>query len=104
MEVHGVDLDEAARCAHWRSASDVLAIRMKCCDRWVACIDCHEAVADHPARVWPREERHEHALLCGICGATRAIAEYLDDPSGCPTCGTGFNPGCVRHHPLYFQI
>ena len=99
--VYGLPVDAQTRCAHYSGATDVIAIRFPCCDRYYPCHECHEAVADHSPERWPAEARDEHAILCGVCASTLTIRDYLvtDD---CPRCGTAFNPGCRLHHPLYF--
>ncbi|MBV9419283.1 MAG: GNAT family N-acetyltransferase, partial [Alphaproteobacteria bacterium] len=100
--VHGVDLDEQARCAHWRSKLDIIAIRMKCCETYYACKDCHDALAGHDAAVWPRGEWDTKAVLCGACGEELSVWQYLDCNNVCPACGAGFNPGCRNHYHFYF--
>jgi uncharacterized CHY-type Zn-finger protein len=99
--IHGLPVDAETRCVHWHGPTDVVAIRFPCCDRYYPCHDCHEAVADHPPAVWPVTRRGEHAILCGVCGTTHAIATYLA-VERCPTCRAPFNPACSLHHPLYF--
>jgi uncharacterized CHY-type Zn-finger protein len=97
-----VDLDPQTRCAHWHSDLDVIAIRMACCGEYFACRDCHDALADHPAQVWPRAAFDQPAILCGVCGTQLSIATYLACENRCPACGAGFNPACARHKHLYF--
>lgn len=104
VPIHGIDVDENTRCAHWHSAVDIIAIRMKCCDRWVGCFDCHQAFADHAPEVWLLNERHEAAVLCGACGARLSVAQYLSANATCPLCAAAFNPGCASHHHLYFEM
>jgi uncharacterized CHY-type Zn-finger protein/L-amino acid N-acyltransferase YncA len=101
--VHGVDLDAQTRCAHWHSKLDIIAIKMKCCDTYYACKDCHDALAGHDAVVWPRAEWNEKAVLCGACGAELSVREYLGCGNVCPNCGAGFNPGCRNHYHFYFE-
>jgi uncharacterized CHY-type Zn-finger protein len=101
--VHGLDLDPETRCAHWRSPLDVIAIRMRCCDRYYACRQCHDALEDHAASVWPSAEWTQPAVLCGVCGHALSVQQYLDSDSRCPQCDAAFNPGCRRHHHLYFE-
>jgi uncharacterized CHY-type Zn-finger protein len=103
VPVVGIDLDGETRCAHWHSALDIVAIRMKCCGIYYACKDCHTVLADHPAEVWPRTDWNDKAVLCGACGAELSIHEYLACGSRCPRCGAGFNPGCRLHHRFYFE-
>jgi uncharacterized CHY-type Zn-finger protein len=101
--VRGIDLDSETRCAHWHSALDVIAIRMKCCGVYFACKDCHAALADHAIRVWPRSEWNQKAILCGACGSELTIAEYMACGNTCPRCSAGFNPGCRNHYHFYFE-
>jgi uncharacterized CHY-type Zn-finger protein len=100
--VRGVDLDPHTRCAHWHSDLDIIAIRMRCCGTYYACRDCHDALADHPARVWPVDEFDAPAVLCGACGTELSVRTYLGCDSRCPACAAGFNPGCHTHRHLYF--
>jgi uncharacterized CHY-type Zn-finger protein len=90
------------RCAHYHSALDVIAIRLHCCREYYACIECHNAVADHAVMRWPAKEFGKPAVLCGACGTELTISEYLGCDHECPACGAGFNPGCELHHHLYF--
>jgi len=101
-EVRGVDVDAQARCAHYRTAADIVAIKMKCCGIYYACKDCHEALAGHAIEVWPQAEWGERAVLCGTCGYEMSIAQYMACNSSCPDCGAGFNPGCRKHYGFYF--
>jgi uncharacterized CHY-type Zn-finger protein len=100
--VRGLALDPQTRCAHWASPLDVIAIKMRCCETYYACFDCHAALAGHKAAVWPRAEWAEPAILCGACGAELSVHAYLACDSRCPSCGAGFNPGCHKHRHLYF--
>lgn len=102
-EVRGLEADPQTRCAHWRSARDIVAIQMRCCGEWYACADCHAALADHPIAVWPRAEWAEPAILCGACGHRLSIAAYVGGEDRCPACSAPFNPGCRHHHHLYFE-
>src|SRR5699024_4526036 len=71
------------------------------CGEFYPCFRCHADAADHALSVWPRAEFDTHALLCGVCWSTLPISEYRATDA-CPYCGTGFNPGCSLHYPLYF--
>jgi uncharacterized CHY-type Zn-finger protein len=102
-DVRGVDLDAQTRCAHWRSPLDIVAIRMRCCGDWYACKDCHDALAGHPAEVWPRAAFDQPAVLCGACGSQLSVRQYLACESRCPACAAPFNPGCRLHHRFYFE-
>jgi uncharacterized CHY-type Zn-finger protein len=96
-------VDAQTRCAHWRSAVDIVAIKMRCCGVYWACKDCHEELAGHAISVWGREERDALAVLCGACKAQLTIREYLHCDSRCPACGAAFNPACRNHHHFYFE-
>jgi uncharacterized CHY-type Zn-finger protein len=101
--VHGVDVDAATRCAHYHGLADIVAIRFYCCGRWYPCYECHRADARHAATVWPAAEHGTPAVLCGGCGHRMTVAAYLACDARCPSCGAAFNPGCARHHHLYFE-
>lgn len=102
--IHGVDVDEHGRCAHYGSPGDVVAIRLPCCGRYYACHACHLELEDHDAERWPASTFHGEAVLCGGCRGRLSIEEYLDSPTSCPRCDAPFNPRCELHHPLYFQM
>jgi uncharacterized CHY-type Zn-finger protein len=101
--VCGVELDPETRCAHYRSPLDIIAIKMRCCETYYACRECHDELADHAAQVWPRETWDSAAILCGACGTTLTIHQYLQSENRCPACGGRFNPGCRNHYHLYFE-
>jgi uncharacterized CHY-type Zn-finger protein len=101
--VYGLELDAETRCAHWRSPLDIVPIRMRCCGRYYACKDCHEALAGHPIQVWPRAEWNTRAILCGRCRQELTIRQYTESESHCPACTAPFNPGCRSHHHFYFE-
>jgi uncharacterized CHY-type Zn-finger protein len=104
MTVLGCDVNERGQCVHYHSDRDVVAIRFKCCDKFYACILCHQELADHIAVVWPKSERDNHAVLCGNCRSTLSIADYLNCENLCPRCGAAFNSGCANHYHLYFEL
>ena len=101
--VRGAVVDAQTRCAHYRGPLDVVAIRFACCGEWYPCLRCHEEAVDHGILPWPRDQRDEQAVLCGVCGSTLTIAAYLT-ATGCPQCAAPFNPGCALHHPVYFEM
>jgi uncharacterized CHY-type Zn-finger protein len=100
--VKGIELDPQTRCAHWHGALDIIAIKMRCCGTYYACRECHDELAGHPVQVWPAAEWGQPAILCGACGVELSVHDYLACESRCPACGAPFNPGCRRHHHLYF--
>jgi len=101
-EVHGIDLDAQTRCAHYRTALDIVAIKMKCCGVYYACKECHEALVGHPIEVWPHSEWGEKAVLCGVCRSEMSIEQYMASGHRCPACAAAFNPGCRNHYEFYF--
>jgi len=100
--VTGIGLDCQNRCAHYSSALDIISIKMRCCGIYYACKDCHEALAGHPAEVWPPDEWDQPAVLCGACGKEITTAEYFACANECPGCHARFNPGCRNHYHFYF--
>jgi uncharacterized CHY-type Zn-finger protein len=101
-EVLGLNLDPQTRCDHYHSPLDIIAIKLKCCARYYACKDCHDALAGHPIEVWPETEWDQKAILCGACRAELTISAYLECNSRCPACYAAFNPACRNHHHFYF--
>lgn len=99
----GVDVNARTQCAHYHSERDLIGIRFRCCGEFYACYACHQALADHPAQVWPRAERAAEAILCGNCQSMLSINEYLACENVCPRCRAAFNPGCAGHYHLYFE-
>jgi uncharacterized CHY-type Zn-finger protein len=104
IDVKGKIVDEHTRCMHYYSSRDIIAIRMKCCSEYYACIDCHTETADHAASVWPAAEFDVKAVLCGECYHELTIAEYLQSGHQCPFCKANFNPGCSNHYHYYFAV
>jgi uncharacterized CHY-type Zn-finger protein len=103
IAAQGVNVDPQTRCQHWHGATDIIAIKMKCCGVYYACRDCHDALADHPARVWPESEWEQEAILCGACGTVLTIHQYMRSGYCCPACRARFNPRCRNHFHLYFE-
>ena len=101
--MRGVNLDAQTRCAHYHSLLDVVALRMRCCEEYYACRECHDLLADHPAEVWPRAEWDADAAMCGVCGGLMSVQTYLACDDRCPACAAPFNPGCRLHRGLYFE-
>ncbi|MGC8667615.1 MAG: CHY zinc finger protein [Chthonomonadales bacterium] len=105
QNVYGVGVQCDTRCVHFHSPRDVVAVRFFCCNAFYACRLCHDALADHPIALWPRQTAStEPVLLCGVCGTMMSLDEYLSAPSRCPICAAAFNPGCLGHLHLYFQL
>jgi uncharacterized CHY-type Zn-finger protein len=104
IEVKGHTVDEHTRCVHYHSPKDIIAIRMKCCNEYYPCINCHNETADHAAAVWPADEFDTKGVLCGACGNEMTIKDYLQSNHQCPFCKADFNPGCSNHYHLYFAM
>jgi uncharacterized CHY-type Zn-finger protein len=106
-EIHprvlGIDLDSRMRCAHYNTALDIIAIKMKCCGVYYACKQCHDSLAGHAIEVWPKCEWDQVAVLCGACGTELSIRQYLGGFDKCPDCSSPFNPGCHRHYHFYLE-
>jgi uncharacterized CHY-type Zn-finger protein len=103
-EVRGVNVDPQTRCVHYRTAVDIIAIKMKCCGVYYACKDCHDALAGHEIKVWPQSEWMQKAVLCGCCRTELTIRDYMESGHRCPACGAEFNPGCKNHYGFYFEV
>ncbi|MCX7986229.1 MAG: CHY zinc finger protein [Bacteroidales bacterium] len=104
IQVHGLKLDRNTRCKHYNSEVDVIAIRMKCCNKYYACNSCHNELELHEINPWTQSEFNEKAILCGKCGKELTISEYLSSNSRCPNCDANFNPNCSKHYPIYFCL
>jgi uncharacterized CHY-type Zn-finger protein len=103
IRVKGKLVDQQTRCEHYHSALDIIAIKFKCCGDYYPCYQCHGECADHEPAVWKKEEWNTKAVLCGACKQELTINEYLGSNNSCPHCNSAFNPGCSKHHHLYFQ-
>lgn len=101
--VRGPVVDAMTRCVHYRSETDIIAIRFACCGEYYPCHLCHAESAGHPAAQWAIAQRGTTAILCGACGHELTIAEYLP-VTACPRCRAPFNEGCVLHRAHYFQM
>jgi len=104
QEVRGIDVDPQTRCAHFHQPVDIIAIKVKCCEVYYSCKDCHAALADHEIEVWPQSEWDEKAILCGACGDQLTITSYLACGNHCPACKAEFNPACRNHYHYYFDL
>lgn len=103
ISVRGKMIDDETRCAHYHGQRDIIAIKFYCCNTYYPCFLCHEETADHPARVWPKTEFNQKAILCGKCNTELTIKEYLNTQFICPYCKASYNEGCQRHYHLYFD-
>lgn len=102
MDIVGA-IDTSGRCQHWRSEADVVTNRCATCGKWFACYLCHPA--DHPFGPAPLADA---AASCGACGHAMSYASYRAAMSGerpgCPACGQKFNPGCMAHAGIYWEV
>lgn len=104
VSLRGLEVDPETRCTHYDGGHDVVAIRFPCCAAFYPCFVCHEETTDHEAKRWPADRFGAPAVLCGRCDTVLTIRQYLDAEHRCPSCGGGFNPGCVNHHDRYFCV
>lgn len=100
--VYGDQIDGKTRCVHYHSDLDIVAIKMKCCDKFYACIHCHNEMEDHDAQQWKRFEFKEKVILCGNCYHELTILNYMKEVK-CNHCNADFNPNCKNHYPYYFD-
>jgi uncharacterized CHY-type Zn-finger protein len=101
--IFGTLTDDNTRCTHYNSVLDIIAIKFKCCNKYYACIHCHNDAADHAETAWLKNEFDTKAILCGNCKAEMTITEYLDCNNECPACKSNFNPKCSNHYYYYFE-
>lgn len=102
IKVFGQLVDDQTRCEHYHTEKDIIAIKFKCCDQYYPCYKCHEESEQHPIVVWPKDEFHEKAILCGVCKREHTIHEYLAT-NNCLNCKSHFNEKCEFHYHLYFE-
>ena len=102
MIVYGQRIDDQTRCIHYRTPTDVVAIKFYCCRRYYPCHLCHEASAGHSAERWPVLQHEQKAVLCGVCSTELSISSYFE-VHACPACTAPFNDGCRLHRHLYFE-
>lgn len=101
--IKGKPVDGEARCKHYNSPLDIIAIKMKCCNTYYPCIHCHNETAGHGVQLWQQYEFDTKAVLCGACKNELTIYQYLKSGYTCPLCNASFNPKCSNHNHLYFQ-
>ena len=97
-------IDKEGRCGHYHSPLDIIAIRLKCCNHYYACIYCHQENEHHAPEVWQKNEFTEKAVMCGHCNTLLTIHEYLASGNRCPACNAAFNPACANHYHYYFDM
>ncbi|KAF2001559.1 hypothetical protein P154DRAFT_432584, partial [Amniculicola lignicola CBS 123094] len=102
----GESVTPLTQCAHWHFDLDIIAIKHASCQKFDACISCHNASesAHHVPEVWQKDQRDVKAVLCGVCKDLLSVSEYMACGSRCPRCGKGFNSGRKGHWALYFEI
>jgi uncharacterized CHY-type Zn-finger protein len=104
ININGKTIDDETRCVHYHGASDIIAIKFKCCGDYYPCYSCHHEQAEHSAITWTKNERDTKAILCGKCGNELSIHAYVESGNQCPFCNAAFNPNCKNHYHLYFEI
>ena len=103
VRIYGRPVDDETRCVHYHGPNDIVAIRFACCGHYYPCICCHREAADHEVVRWPAGGLDERAVRCGRCGSELSVREYVA-VTGCPSCGSSFNPGCRDHYGHYFDL
>ena len=102
--IQGKVVDEYGRCEHYYSNTDNIAIKFKCCDVFYPCYKCHTETCDHPIVRWPKENFDDKSIICGVCNNELSFNEYIRCNSICPNCSVRFNPGCVTHSHMYYEV
>lgn len=103
--VHGPTVDSQTRCVHYHLPLDIVAIKFKCCGLFYPCYQCHDEESEHETQVWPELEllAGEKVILCGECKSLLDFQEYTAT-GNCMSCGAQFNPKCLLHYELYFDL
>jgi len=102
--VKGSVLDSETRCSHYHTELDRIAIKFYCCQTYFPCYVCHEESGCGKTKMWPPDQFHQKTILCGACGEELTIHTYQDSESKCPHCKAPFNPNCLLHEHLYFEV
>ncbi|MGT2930446.1 CHY zinc finger protein [Streptococcus dentasini] len=97
--IRGIDLDEAGRCYHYHSETDIVALKCQACQTFYACYQCHDSLCDHHFQ--PMNKNEKCLVQCGAC---RSLLDWSEYKSGhCPHCCHPFNPKCSLHDSIYFK-
>lgn len=102
IHVYGHIVDAHTRCVHYHSPLDIVALKCRTCGKFYPCYKCHNECEDHEFGRWHKDEFGEQAVLCGNCGKTLSINEYMAAEK-CPHCNSSFNSGCASHYSIYFE-
>jgi uncharacterized CHY-type Zn-finger protein len=100
--IFGFQIDGKTRCIHHCTQADVVAIKMKCCNKFYACIKCHDEMEEHQAETWSKSEFDDKVVLCGNCRGEMTVNAYLSAKC-CPDCDHEFNDKCKNHFHYYFD-
>ncbi|MCU5745821.1 CHY zinc finger protein [Staphylococcus sp. SQ8-PEA] len=103
VEIYGNTVDNEARCTHYHSMVDIIAIKFKCCNKYYPCYKCHEENEKHMTKRWSESEFDQRVVLCGVCQYEMKISEYMMSEA-CPNCASHFNTRCLYHYHHYFEI
>ena len=76
-QIHGLSVTPLTQCTHWHSALDIIAIKHACCQKFYACISCHNALESHDPQVWGVRDRDEKTVFCGACKGVLGVGEYM---------------------------
>ena len=102
IKIHGLEVDDQGRCKHYHSSKDIVGIKFKCCQKYFACIFCHQELADHQPKKWQKSEFDQAVIHCGSCHSNLSIDNYVE-ATKCPNCAAEFNPKCENHFHHYFE-
>ncbi|KAF2468893.1 CHY zinc finger family protein [Lindgomyces ingoldianus] len=102
--IYGHSITPLTQCKHYNTSLDIIAIKHACCNKFYACISCHNELESHDPKVWGKEQRDVKAVLCGGCRYVMEVGEYMGCGSRCTRCGRGFNPQCKGHWGVYFEV
>lgn len=102
-KVWGQTVDSQTRCVHYHSPLDVIAIRFKCCDKYFPCYQCHTC---ENVQRWDQSELDSGipVILCGVCNSELTFQQYSQGGAACSVCQAKFNPRCLLHYHLYFNL
>ncbi len=104
VKINGTLVDNQTRCTHYNLTLDIIAVKHKCCNKFYACINCHNENEQHENEIWQLEEQKEKVIFCGACKTEMSIENYLKCNNECPHCKSLFNPKCINHYQFYFEV
>lgn len=108
VKLAGRLVDNHTRCSHYHTVKDIIALKFKCCGIYWPCYQCHlEISACQATQRYSTEElkfQSMFVILCGQCYNELTFDEYNRNTYKCIYCDSEFNPGCLLHYDLYFDL